>query len=103
MAVPRKVTPLTTRVTPNVRRFSNVPSERIFESRNPIAGTIGNTYPGSFDFEIEKKTKQNVTQHRIKQVRGEILRARHQCLIPVSPEMTTRSDHGRKATRRIGT
>src|ERR1700740_1152030 len=102
MAVPRKVTPLTTRATPNVRRFSTVPAERICESRNPIGGTTGSTYPGSFDFEIEKKTKQNVTQHKIKPVTRLISRVRHQRPVPAAPETEIRNDHGRKATRRIG-
>jgi len=102
MTAHRKISPLTVSAMPAVRRFRCVPAERILDNRNPIAGTAGKTYPGSFDFENEKNNRQKPTQLRVRYVSGLTWRVFENSANPFPAATIVSNDHGTNAMNRMG-
>jgi hypothetical protein len=65
---------------------------------SPSAGMAGRTYPGSFDWEMEKNTTQNVAHDKKKPVDGDRMRVRQRWIAPAKSVQRKIAVHGKTAT-----
>ena len=65
-----------------------------------IAGIAGRIYPGSFDFEIEKKMRQKAAHVKKKRDLGDRYLKRVNCTAPATKDHTARAVQGSRAINR---
>src|SRR5260370_42010024 len=68
-----------------------------------MGGNAGSTYPGSFDFDREKKSRQKPAQQSNSEAEAEGLRVRQSFAVPLTRDHRKIAIQGREATRRTGT
>src|SRR5258708_15289111 len=68
-----------------------------------MGGNAGSTYPGRFDFDREKKSREKPAQQSKSEAEAEVLRVRQSFAVPLTTDHRKIVIQGREATRRTGT